>query len=182
MGIPRRVLGQGQSYRSFIDQYREGLYSDRDIKAVTELIHSPAFLNDLKTLREHRLEILTHMDVVRRTNEQFLRYLKRNYLGQDRVFEPIELVGSATPSQGWAEGYPMQPQDPEWEKWTIELELRDGNVKFRAGANWIFDWGRGEFDTDRLVFKGADIPVKAGRYHISIDIGEGSYAFNPIPR
>ena len=121
------------------------------------------------------------MDGVRGTNEQFLRYLKGNYLKKEHVFEPIELVGTATPSTNWAVGHTMIPQDEDWKKWVIELELSDGVVKFRAGSSWVFDWGRGEFDTDRLVFKGANIPVTAGTYRISIDIEQGTYVFKPIP-
>ena len=178
--IPRRVLGQGQSYRSFIGNYEDELYSERDLLAAASLIRSDAFLDDLKTLREYRSDILTHIDVTRRTNEQFLRYLRNNFTEIDRLFEPIQLVGSATPSQSWAEGYPMESKDPDWNRWVIDLELSDGLVKFRAGNSWVFDWGRGEFNPDRLVFKGADIPVKAGRYRISIDILQGTYELEPI--
>lgn len=178
--IPRRVLGQGQSYRSFIDDSPAGMYSGRDLQAVATLIRSEALLGDLKTLREYRSNILTHIEVVERTNEQFLGYLQNNFQHLGRAFEPIQLVGSATPSQSWALGYPMRPLDARWEQWETELELGDGLVKFRAGNTWVFDWGRGEFDPKSLVFKGADIPVRAGTYHITININEGTYIFSPI--
>lgn len=32
--------------------------------------------------------------------------------------------------------------------------LLDGEIKFRTGADWDFDWGRGEDDVSKLVFKG----------------------------
>ena len=45
-----------------------------------------------------------------------------------------------------------------------------GEVKFRTDANWLMDWGQGELDAERLVFRGGNIAVPAGRYRVRVDL------------
>lgn len=178
--IPLRHIGQGTSYRAYIDAATEGFYSEQNLIKARELIRSEAFLADLKTLWEWRKELLVHIDVVQNSNRQFLDYLRSHFSELPDNVEYIELVGSATPSKGWAVGYPMQAHSDKHVVWGIEMELTDGFIKFRSDSNWTLDWGRGELNPDRLVLKGADIPVKAGNYRITIDLEEGTYQLEPV--
>ena len=178
--IPLRHIGQGTSYRVFIDQAGEGFYSEQNITQAQELIRSEAFLADLKTLREWRKELLVHFDVIQTSNRQFLDYLKSHFPQLPDFVEYIELVGSATPSRGWAIGYPMRARSDSHVVWDIEIELTDGFIKFRSDSNWTLDWGRGELNPDNLVLKGSDIPVKAGKYRVTIDLEQNTYLFEPI--
>ena len=74
----------------------------------------------------------------------------------------------------------MQATSSQHDVWEIEIILTDGFLKFRSDPNWTLDWGRGELNPDKLVLKGADMPVKAGHYRITIDLEESTYQFEPV--
>jgi hypothetical protein len=178
--IPLRHIGQGTSYRAFIDGAGDGFYSEENLRQARELIRSEAFLADLRTLGEWRKELVVHIDVIQTSNRQFLDYLRSHFSELPEFVEYIELVGSATPSRGWAVGYPMRAHSDRHVVWDIEIELTDGLIKFRSDSNWTLDWGRGELNPDKLVLKGADIPVKAGKYRITIDLEQNTYQIEPV--
>ena len=178
--IPLRHIAQGTSYRAFIDGSAEGFYSEQNLRQAQEMIRSEAFLADLKSLREWRNELMVHLEVVQTSNRQFLDYLKSHFAELPDFVEYVEVIGSATPSRGWAVGYPMQATSSQHDVWEIEIILTDGFLKFRSDPNWTLDWGRGELNPDKLVLKGADIPVKAGHYRITIDLEESTYQFEPV--
>ena len=65
-------------------------------------------------------------------------------------------------------------------RWQITMDLVDGQVKFRAENNWMFDWGKGLNDPAELIFKGDNIVVKEGRYLITIDMEDRTYDFKKL--
>ncbi|WP_116107276.1 SusF/SusE family outer membrane protein [Lewinella sp. IMCC34191] len=61
--------------------------------------------------------------------------------------------------------------------YTINIELTDGVVKFRANDNWDLNWGGTEFPSGTAVVGGSDIPVVAGTYNVTLDINNLTYSF-----
>lgn len=78
----------------------------------------------------------------------------------------VGLVGSATPN-GW--GSPDQKMDynAQTGTWYITIDLVAGDIKFRLNDGWAWNLGG---TTDNLVHNGANIPVTAGNYTISLTI------------
>ncbi len=84
----------------------------------------------------------------------------------------IGLVGSATPN-GWDS--PDQPMEynPATGKWSITLNLVDGEIKFRLNNGWAWNLGFNKSNTGNLndlFHDGNNIAVTAGNYTITLTI------------
>lgn len=78
----------------------------------------------------------------------------------------VGVIGNAT-ADGWNSDQDMT-WNPEYGYWHIEnLELKDGNIKFRGNDNWDGDLDLGGTPNE-LWIGGADIPVEAGTYDIKL--------------
>ncbi len=78
------------------------------------------------------------------------------------------IIGSATP-KGWGGSTPMA-FDVTTQKWDINVDLVDGDLKFRANDSWEINLGG---TLDKLTTNnGANIPVQAGSYIITLDVND----------
>ena len=87
----------------------------------------------------------------------------------------IGLVGSATPN-GWNSPDQKMDYDPQTGTWKITITLVDGDIKFRLNDAWGWNLGG---TSAKLEHNGANIPVTAGKYTITLTITnatEGSEA------
>ncbi|WP_165499065.1 SusF/SusE family outer membrane protein [Gramella sp. KN1008] len=93
------------------------------------------------------------------------------------------IVGSATPN-GW-EGpdIPMK-YDKQSNTWSVSTELNNGEIKFRLNDDWSFNFGDGEWENrilDGILDRdGANIPVTAGQYNISINLDTYEYTLTRL--
>ncbi len=78
----------------------------------------------------------------------------------------IGLVGSATPN-GWDSPDQKMDYDTETGKWSITIDLIDGEIKFRLNDGWAWNLGG---TPDNLVHDGTNIAVTAGNYTITLNI------------
>ena len=88
--------------------------------------------------------------------------------------ESVGIIGDATPG-GWDEDTNMTDEGNG--VYTINVELTDGLVKFRANDNWDLNWGGTEFPNGTAVVGGDDISVVAGTYNVTLDINNLTYSF-----
>ncbi|NJB87252.1 hypothetical protein GGR26_003032 [Lewinella marina] len=88
--------------------------------------------------------------------------------------ESVGILGSATPN-GWDSDIDMTDEGNG--VYTIDIELTDGVVKFRANDNWDLSWGGTEFPNGTAIENGGDIPVLAGKYKVTLDINNLTYSF-----
>ena len=78
----------------------------------------------------------------------------------------IGIIGSATP-KGWA-GDTEMTYNPEERCWELKnVELTDGEMKFRHTNDWNLNWGG---PLDALVHDGDNIAVAAGTYDIKLEV------------
>ena len=78
----------------------------------------------------------------------------------------IGIIGSATPT-GWA-GDTNMTYNPEERCWELKnVELTDGEMKFRHTNDWNLNWGG---PLDALVHDGDNIAVAAGTYDIKLEV------------
>lgn len=87
----------------------------------------------------------------------------------------VGIIGSAT-ENGWGSSTPME-QISEHE-WTIDIQLSDGEVKFRANDEWTINWGARSFPRGIGVQDGPNIPVFAGFYTVTFNSETGEYFFD----
>ena len=79
----------------------------------------------------------------------------------------IGIIGSATPT-GWA-GDTDMTYNPEERCWELkDVELIDGEMKFRHTNDWSLSWG-GELD-NLTTQNGPNIAVAAGTYDIKLEV------------
>jgi len=90
-------------------------------------------------------------------------------------YEYIGIIGDATPG-GWDTDTDMIPNEDST-IWKLDVELVDGGLKFRANHAWTVNWGSGDFPTGTGVQDGANIPVVAGKYHVTFNSLSGEYVF-----
>ena len=78
----------------------------------------------------------------------------------------IGIIGSATP-KGW-DGDTDMTYNPEERCWELKnVELIDGEMKFRHTNDWNLNWGG---PLDALVHDGDNIAVAAGTYDIKLEV------------
>lgn len=96
------------------------------------------------------------------------------------VYTSVGIIGSATPG-GWDADTDMiqSPDNPNL--WSLNIELIDGDAKFRANDDWAVNWGATDFPAGVGTQDGDNIPVVAGEYNITFNSATGDYEFgNPL--
>jgi starch-binding outer membrane protein SusE/F len=78
----------------------------------------------------------------------------------------VGLIGSATPN-GWNTPDQKMDYDAKTGTWKITITLIDGEIKFRLNDGWAWNLGG---TTNNLTQGGANIPVTAGNYTITLTI------------
>lgn len=85
------------------------------------------------------------------------------------------LIGSAT-ADGWDSDQDMT-YNPETKVWTINANLTEGEVKFRANDAWNLDYG--DTEADGTLDQGGDniVVPEAGTYDVTMDLSEAPYTY-----
>lgn len=96
------------------------------------------------------------------------------------IFSTIGVIGNGT-GLGWDNGDIDMYQDPvQPDQWSVQLQLVDGEVKFRAEDDWAVNWGDNGFPTGTGELDGPNIPVFAGTWQIDFNATTGVYSFTPV--
>lgn len=168
-----------ENYIKFIKPPSEDYYSEDEIKSVKELIKSPSFISDLKTIRALKNHTYVNIPDIQEILNSSLTFLEDNYPDAVNNINYMEIIGDGTLIGNWGSiGIPMNYVENGI--FEIETELFNGHLKFRTDSNWTFDWGAGLNSDKDLQFKGENIPVNKGFYKITININEPSYSVIPI--
>lgn len=88
----------------------------------------------------------------------------------------IGIIGSATPG-GWDTDTDMNADMSTAGLVTVNLELVDGEAKFRVNDDWAFNWGGSAFPSGTAEFNSSNIPITAGSYTIKFNVNTGAYSF-----
>jgi hypothetical protein len=152
-------------------------YTSKHLLTVRNLLNGEAFISSLKTIKERKNLGITACDLTEKTSDRLI-YLIKKYDPDIKLFyKELRIIGDATPLHSWTEDIQMTPMDTGHMKWETEVELTEGDVKFRTDNNWTFNWGIGQNSSDRLVFNGPNIPVQSGHYKVYVDLNERTYKF-----
>lgn len=89
-------------------------------------------------------------------------------------FPSIGIIGSATPG-GWDADTDLTDNGDG--TFSINIELIDGEAKFRANDAWDTNWGATDFPSGTGEINGPNIPVVAGTYDVTFTPETGEYNF-----
>lgn len=176
-GIPRPstifIFSADQGYD------RGAFFEEEEVQKARSLLEDQKFRSALKTLRGNKEEILNYLGNDREGGLGILSLIEDYYPGVQLLFDDIGIIGDALDS-GWTKSIPLSRQKGQNCMWEVELTLKDGTVKFRNRNSWSQNWGGNDFPTGRNIYLGEDIRVKAGHYHIRLDLCESRYEFLKI--
>jgi starch-binding outer membrane protein SusE/F len=94
-------------------------------------------------------------------------------------YQTIGLIGSATPG-GWDADTTMTRSASNPDLWTMNINLLDGEAKFRANDAWTYSWGDTTFPSGIALPGGPNIPVTAGEYKVTFNLATLEYSFQEI--
>lgn len=178
-GIPLRRHHSGTTYSQYM-QIDSNFYDEEHLSVASGLLKNSRFRALLKTARRDKLGLVGNSLMIQQIFRDEGRYIENYHDDLQSKFQNIGIIGSGA-TGGWSRDIPMRRVDPNDDsQWEIELELVNGEVKFRENGLWVFDWGQGLSDPKQLIFKGGNIPVQAGKQRIFIDIQNNIYSFTPL--
>lgn len=167
----------GYSILNDAENMDTSFFSDPEIERATQLLADPLFQNALKSARSGKAlssVFIANMIDLTRTNKAAIRqYFPKVKL----LYSNIGLVGEATANKSWNENIPLTLTNDLEAIWEADVVLADGSVKFREGENWNFNWGGMGFPTGISQPYGNDIKVKAGSYHVVLNLSDKTYRF-----
>jgi starch-binding outer membrane protein SusE/F len=89
----------------------------------------------------------------------------------------IGLIGPATPG-GWNADTNLIQDPLDTNLWSMDIQLLDGEAKFRANDAWTQNWGSSDFPKGVGTQDGSNIPVRAGWTHVTFNSATGDYYFS----
>ena len=98
------------------------------------------------------------------------------------TYSTIGIIGSGTTGDGsgWNQDVDLTKSTFDPHLWYItDIQLFDGESKFRAGNDWATNWGNDTELTGTGTIDGANIPISAGTYDVWFNDIDGTYVFLP---
>jgi hypothetical protein len=172
--IASRLIIDEQGNRSFQHFAKYGnLLMDSRLLRLVEIYQNKA---QEETMRIE--SILNYSEFVlsifnRELEDHFPRVLTR----KERI-KSIGILGTATEGE-WETDLDMLDKNKDG-IYTIETNLGNGDVKFRANDNWEINWGGFRFPLGTGIQEGRNIRVQAGRYNIELNSITGYYQFKKL--
>jgi hypothetical protein len=161
-------------------------YPNAVLDTLQKNIKTNRYISVLKTYRSQKILYKRGAQVKYNDGNSILELIKRYYPEVRVIYENVGIIGTAL--QGYDDvggrSTPMRRTDADKGIWETELYLKEGTVKFRCNDSWLRNWGGDygevQFPTGNATPDGDNIPVKAGKYHIKINLSDFTYEFTRI--
>ena len=146
------------------------------------LLGDPRLIARLQT-RAADLDTVSALDTRGSSINGLNRKIREAYPGLQPLFRDVSVIGTAVTRVGtsweiWSRSVRMQRMAGAENRWTLDLFLDAGLIKFRTGDAWDENWGGRSFPKGQLLWFGDNITVPApGHYRISVDLEKESYDF-----
>jgi hypothetical protein len=145
------------------------------------LLGDPRMIARLRT-RAAYIENGDASDTRAATIDALDRKIRPAYPGLQLLFRDVSVVGTAVTrghrNEVWMRSVRMQRVANSGSRWTLDLLLDAGLMKFWTGDAWDENWGGRSFPEGRLLWHGDNIEVPAaGRYRITVDLEAEDYGF-----
>jgi len=159
----------------FIDT---NFFSDSEIEHAAKFLEDPLFKSAMKSLGSRKAWISSFVGDLLNLAKANLTAIKVYYPDVKLLYGNVGLVGDATQNNNWSKNIPLTLTNDLESIWEADVVLKNGFVKFREGENWYFNWGGDEFpEGSTQAYYGNNISVKAGKYHVILNLSEKTYQF-----
>ncbi|MDB4270476.1 DUF6090 family protein [bacterium] len=159
----------------FIDT---NFFSDSEIEHAAKFLEDPLFHSAMKSLGSRKAWISSFVGDLLNLAKANLTAIKIYYPDVKLLYGNVGLVGDATQNNNWSKNIPLTLTNDLESIWEADVVLKNGFVKFREGENWYFNWGGDEFpEGNTQAYYGNNISVKAGKYHVILNLSEKTYQF-----
>ncbi len=157
------------------EKFTSNLFYKSENERARTLLDSTAFKNLLRSVKNHKRNIVFSINGSGDDGESLKQKIENYYPEVRLLYQDIGIIGDAV--NNWANSTPMMLIDEKKSIWEIEITLKNGNLKFRSRDSWIHNWGGDTFPKGTALYFGENIPVKAGKYRINLDLSQNSYEF-----
>lgn len=151
-------------------------YRDFELEKIKDLLRSDELKALLKTTKVYKGFMYINSRNYLEDGLSIMTLIKEYYPDVKLRFQDLGILGTAI------DGYdmpstPMKLTDEQNSIWELDITLKNGTVKFRSRDSWNKSWGGNTFPNGSNVLGGFDIPVKAGNYHVILNLSENTYQF-----
>ena len=181
-GLPIPLDDYGISIYDGFESVDRTFFSKEELELSRSLVSTPKIRQGLRTLRA---SLMVHINLsLSNTLEEgraVMNAIRKFHPEVRLLYKDLGILGTALEGYIGVPSVPMRQVDARRGLWEAELTLKDGTVKFRTGDNWRQNWGGKDFPAGQAMYYGRNIPVKAGRYRIRLDLLEKTYEFIDLP-
>ncbi len=180
LGIPSLPTSFRYTSINNFEDIDTSFFSTQDVEDLNNLLTTRAFHNALKSLKLSK-QLLTNVSIENyyEDSQSILKSIQQYYPKVKLLLDDIGIIGNALETD-WYKSVPMNLVDAQKGIWTLNVQLKDGFIKFRARDSWKNNWGGNLFPTDRLIMNGNNIPVEAGYYKVEINLEDNLYSFTKM--
>ncbi len=158
-------------------------YSKEVLNKLQNDIKTNKYQSFIKTYRSQKIVYKRGAQSKHNDGNSILELIKSYYPEVRVIYENVGIIGTALDGYDDIGGRstPMIRTDAKNSIWEAELYLKEGTVKFRCNNSWLRNWG-GNYNEDKFPSgnaspDGDNIPVKAGKYHIKLNLSNYTYEF-----
>lgn len=178
--LPEPSLVFGFSSLNNYENIYPDFFTQEQQELALKLIDNIQIVNALKSaMSQNQLSIIM---VQNKKNDALtiLKLIKKFYPNVKLLYQNIGIVGDATKFKNYNDNIPLKLTNPQLSIWEGTVKLNEGSIKFRDGNSWLANWGGDSFPSGNVKWFGENITVKAGFYHLTINLTEKSYHFELI--
>ncbi len=157
-----------------------GFFRKEQQQKTLEIIEDDQFKMALKTSMSQKQLVLIFVNNAKDDAITNLHMIKQYYPEAKLLYQNIGIVGDATKYNNYNDNIPLTLINPQLSIWEGTVKLNEGSVKFRDGNSWSANWGGVDFPSGKADYYSEDITVKAGYYHLTINLTEKTYKFELI--
>lgn len=151
-------------------------FTEEQQNMVLESVTNDKFQNALKSIKNQKQTFIFNVNGIISEAKLNLKQIKTYYPEAKLFYTEVGILGTAT-EKDWVETLFMKATNTNLSIWEGDFILNDGFVKFRCGNNWTDNWGGDTFPKGRANYFGENIPIKAGNYHVILNLTEKTYQF-----
>ena len=181
-GIPIPIDNYGITMHEDFNSVDHSFFTPEELSIARSMVPTDRVRKALRSTRAS-LQVLCSVNLANTLEEgkSVMRSIKLYHPEVRLLYSDVRILGTSLNGYESGQSVPMSLRKGEENIWEADLALKDGTVKFRTGESWRQNWGGSSFPEGPAMFYWSNIPVRAGRYHISLNLADKTYRFARLP-